>query len=508
MKLPSAIPDWVRRWLTRPGGELTRWQRAVRYSIDLAWHCAKELRHDKASEMAAALTYRTIFSLIPILVISLVVFNAFEGFKELRDTAQEIALEWAGLDTLSYGDDPISAAPDEPPPGSPAEQATQRANPQTQGEKETADRATRGLVIETINELTEKIEQLPFASIGVIGFIILIWAALALVIALEYSFNQIYGAAEGRSLTQRVTLYWSTLTLGPVLLLASVYVANRAVGYVEEWEGGQTIVVPMLGFLSRFATVTASWLLLLFLYSKMPNTRVQLRAAAIGALVAAVLWELAKFGFGLYVRKALPYAPLYGSLGLFPLFLFWIYLTWLIVLFGLELTYTLQAMKGRRFKHAQHKLEDQLVDPAWMLPLAVRIAEAFRAGRAAQPEDLCREMNLPPRVLTRMAAALERAGLINKVLRGAESEGLTLAKPAERITVGEVMAAGQSLLPAPPAARDGAAWQFLEKVKSCAGELLEHTTLAELTREPEPSQSHSSASQPTPQAAPATGAAS
>ena len=111
--------------------------------------------------------------------------------------------------------------------------------------------------------------------------------------------------------------------------------------------------VPVLGFLlgalARFQSLLASFVLLLLVYKLLPNTHVRLRPAIWGALVAAALWSLSRWGFGLYVSKALPYMKIYGALGLIPLFLFWLYLTWLIVLFGMELAFTLQAMKGRGF---------------------------------------------------------------------------------------------------------------------------------------------------------------
>ena len=91
--------------------------------------------------------------------------------------------------------------------------------------------------------------------------------------------------------------------------------------------------------------------MLVLLYKLMPNTQVRWRPALWGAFVAAGLAEASKWGFGLYVSQALPYLKLYGAIGLVPLFLFWLYLGWLIILFGLELAYTLQAMKGRVFEH-------------------------------------------------------------------------------------------------------------------------------------------------------------
>src|SRR5690606_5390189 len=134
----------------------------------------------------------------------------------------------------------------------------------------------------------------------------------------------------GRSILQRVVTYWTVITLGPLLLLVSLYVA----GQIVEWARPIPVVGSLLVFAGRFTALGASWILLLVLYTLMPNTNVAVKPAVIGSFVGAVLWEIGKWGFGLYVSRALPYSALYGSLGLIPLFLFWVYITWVVVLFG------------------------------------------------------------------------------------------------------------------------------------------------------------------------------
>ena len=497
MKLAAPIPDWLRRWLTEPSGELTRWQRAARWSVDLGWHCAKELNHDKASEMAAALTYRTIFSLIPVLVLALVVFNAFDGFTEVRVKAQDTALQYLGLTSISYSQDaepidadeelPAEQAPAGPEPETAAEKAVEQAD--TPREQEAVERGSRVLVTEAIDTLVTKIEQLNFASIGAVGLILLVWAAMALVISLEQSLNQIFGAVEGRSYTTRIAMYWSVLTLGPFLALLSAYTASQlgqqlteqVVAFEKRFEW--TFLSAALHFFGRFVAVGASWLLLMFLYMLMPNTRVRLRAAAIGALVAAVLWELAKWGFGLYVQNVVPYSKLYGSLGLIPLFLFWVYVTWVIVLFGAELTHTLQAMRGRQFKHGMAKQpEDQVIDVSWFVPLAARVAEGFHDGRASEPDKLGRAMNLPPRTVQKMLAALDQAGIVHRLAGKDDQEGVTLARPPERIAIADVLEAGRALQPKVSEGREGdPAWELATHI--CAQPALKKKTLADLCRD-------------------------
>ena len=129
--------------------------------------------------------------------------------------------------------------------------------------------------------------------------------------------------------------------------MLSLYVTSQVVSEASNLPVVDTVAGWISSVTSLVTSGVASWVLLLLLLTLMPNTTVHLRPALIGSLVAAILWKFAKHGFKLYLTKAVSYSVLYGSLGLIPLFLFWMYLTWLIVLFGLELTYTLQAMRGR-----------------------------------------------------------------------------------------------------------------------------------------------------------------
>lgn len=448
MQFVTRLTDGIKRFLTSPSSEMSRWQLTARFFFDLCIHCAHELRHDKAGQMAAALTYRTIFSLVPIVVLSLIVFSAFEGFGDMRDKALDGVLKYVGIEAIQY-------------------------------EQGTGETREQNIIITKINEVTDKVQSLNFTSIGGISFALLAWAAIGLVISMEHSFNQIYGGAPGRSLARRVTLYWSALTLGPVLILVSVFMATRVVTYVEPipWVG------PLLKQLSRFTALGATWLLLVFLYSLMPNTKVRFRSALFGGIVAAVLWELAKYGFGLYVRKAVPYAEIYGVLGLIPLFLFWVYITWLIILFGLELTYTHQAMGVRRFKHDMERKEQEVwLSPAWLLPVAARIAKCFEAGLPCEAQVLSKETGLPERAVVKMLATLQQAGVVHQVAGVELHEGVSLSRPASSIPATAVYDAALKLLPdnSKDSAHQDKAWQVVLSLNEKDRRELEGKTLADL----------------------------
>jgi membrane protein len=401
--------------LSRAPGKRTRTERTLRYIVDLVRHCTRELNDDNATQMAAALTYRTIFSLVPTVVLSLLVFRAFVKLESATNVIKSQVYQFLNISAITADSEQI--------------QLSQR-----------------------IDEIIENAYRIDYASVGSVGLLLLIWAALALIITVEQSFNRIYDAPTGRTWTQRIMLYWGVLTLGPVLAAVSVYVAGTLVHTAE----GVPFLATIMAWLSRFAALGASWLLLLLLYALLPNTKVKLRSAATGALVAAILWEFGKWGFGLYVRKAVGYSALYGSLGLIPLFLFWLYLTWLIVLFGLELTYTLHMMKGQKFKGlAKTEQRDVLIGENAVLLIMATIAQAFDNGKIITATEIAQQMNLPLRAIHMVTHKLRDAGLIHQVEKGDEIQGFTLAQPPSRIPVEQLLNVAQKIsLGQPPLAAD------------------------------------------------------
>jgi membrane protein len=463
MAFHHAIIDWGKRILTDPGREATKWRLGLRWFADLTKHCYHELNEDRAFQMAAALTYRTIFGLIPLFVMALLVFNAFGGFNEIGGELQGKITAYIGanfqLPTESTNPasptaDPSSSGPTPTPAATPTDAANSAAAtaPPTQNQQE-----IKQSVDKMFADLTTRVQGVSFKSIGAVGLVMLIWAALSLVITVEQCFNRIYNAPSGRSWHLRIAIYWAVITLGPVLLMVSLWITGQLVTWVDnlakaEEAGVRSMLAGpvqwVLALLSRFAALFASWLLLFLLYLLMPSTRVKVRAAVIGALIAALLWEGAKAGFKLYVTKAVATSALYGSLGLIPLFLLWLYLTWVIVLIGLELTYTLQMMPHGRFKSQRYDEANLLIDPRWVVPVMAGVAQAFNQGRTAMVTDLARTLKLPIRAIDRLTETLFNAELLRRVTAesGGES-GYTLALPPEKVPLRRLLDLAHDLDP-------------------------------------------------------------
>lgn len=448
----------ARRWFTQPLSELNRWQLALRYTIGVARYGAAELKEDRASQMAAALTYRTIFSMIPLFVLSLLVFNAFGGFQSVGGELQTKIYDYLGLNAIELREteEKVEAGqPITPPPKEVAPLGVDVApvDPQAveggdDADPETPDEVqTKARVDQLLADLQTQVSTVNFKSIGLVGLGLLIWAGLSLVVSLETSFNRIYDAPSGRPWHLRITIYWAVITLGPVLVALSFFLTSQVIDTAASVDAFG-VLGWFLNLLTPLASTAATWLLLLLMYKLLPNVKVQLRAALIGSLVAAVLWELSKWGFRLYVNRAVGYSALYGSLGLVPLFLLWMYVTWMVVLFGLEISYVVQTVRGTRFVRFGHPEEhaDRLIESSVVIRVAAAVAEGFDRGDGRSIDELSRDVSLPGVVVLRLIAALETAGLVHRRDINDEDQPapLTLSRPAEKILLRDLLQAGRS----------------------------------------------------------------
>ncbi|WP_235934999.1 YhjD/YihY/BrkB family envelope integrity protein [Candidatus Laterigemmans baculatus] len=510
-----------------PAAELTRHQRRLRRAWDLGTHCLRVLQRHRAEGMAAELTYRTIFALIPLVVLSLVTFRVIGGLEEVERQVEDQLYSFFGVPEIpleAYVDEPAGdaeegealiegpaaedveevvppgAALPEPeipeadvpeadvleasPPeiGAPDSAAPEGAvAPAEKSEAEAAERAAAAAVEEqtqatirwALRELTSKVASLDFASIGILGLLLFIYAAIALADSVESVFNLIYEAPAGRPIHIRLAIHWSILTLGSGLLAMSLYMSGRIVDYLSTESG-----LPIGWYVRHVVALLASWILLFLLYALMPNTKVSTRAAAVGGLVAATLWEVAKLGFQLYVATAVPYSAFYGSLGLIPLFLFWVYITWFIFLFGLVWAYTLQTARGHVPTKAEDEIAEDLLlgDPHWLLLLMVEVAAAFEQGEALDRTQLQQRLGLPSRVLLPLCETLEKSGLLRRI-ECEHSDQFVPARPAERITVADIVQAGR-FTPANPASKS---WTVLGGLLAQVDSELGQRTLAELS---------------------------
>jgi len=414
--LATSAANIFRRLITAPDEELGRWQRIARDFITLVRRAWMELAKDRAPQLAAALAYRTIFSLIPMLVLSLSVTAAFYNPEDLEGRFNDV-MGFLGLQDIAI-----------------SEQALEQSGPIDEGEMQEATRT----VAEWVTALVERVQEVNFAAIGAVGVLLLIYAAVSLIIEIERAFNKIYSAPRPRGVITRITNYWTVLTAGPLALLAGFWVSDRMSSLFQEGIGA-----TIFGFFGALTTFVISWLILLLAYTTMPNARVHKRAALIGAFIGALLWELGKWGFREYLGFSAGYARFYGSLGLIPIFMLWIYITWLVVLFGLEISYSIQTHR-RLETTTRTETGTELLDPLATVTIMRLAGRAFVEGGAATLEDIADRLG----VSRDLARKLTHELTARRLLRAVEEDGADAfvpGRPLNDIQLAEIVRAGHDI---------------------------------------------------------------
>lgn len=381
------------------------------------------------TRMAAALAYRTIFSIIPMLAIGLLIFGSVVSEEQIEGGVRRL-LGYAGISQISVSEEFIEAPIMGPmPAGDP--DAVEDPEPILSAPE--VDEIITDLVV----RVNATLKNLPTGWIALITGLVLLYAALSMLIEVEKSFNHVCGAPVGRSWLRRLILYWTMLTLGGVLLAATFWTGDALAGWVRGG-GGSAIRGSVAGY---GVSVLISTVLLTVAYMAIPTVRLQLRAVIAGAFMAAVAWELGKWGFTLYLKYSTGTAQFYGAMALLPLFLLWVYVTWVIVLLGLQAAFALQHFaRLMAAVDAPERSGPQIVDPAAAVALVGAIVRAHQRGESPDAGELGETLAIDATVVETLLRRLEKAGLVRRVLSGGDDEaGWVPARPPEMIEVGEIL---------------------------------------------------------------------
>ena len=421
----------IKKLFTSPTHELGKWSRFLVLQMRIWFHCLRLLKVNRCGTQAAALSYHTIFGIVPLAIVTLMVFQMFPAFREVSEKVKAIAYDQMNLTRIEY---PVQSGV--------ADQKKDKIKTITAAEK--------------IEEFSESfISKAHAGAITVVGLALVIWAAIALLTTIEKTFNTIFHVGTGRGFLHRLFNYWALLTLGPILLALGIYVSGQVVknelyqkfvpkaqqqqiaapddGVVADatadpnrtdGQTAQTQHPDSGGFASKVAWLAAktvpfliSVIAIFFLYFFLPNTRVSPGAAFWGAFVAAVIWAFAKFGFGQYVTKFVPQFAVYGVLGIIPLTVMWIYLSWLIVLFGLQLTYATQNVKrldAAEFNKARRQEQCFLANDQTVIRVMEYVLNAFerKDQKPVSVESIAYRLGMPTDFTEKILNRMVQSGLL------------------------------------------------------------------------------------------------
>ncbi|HUQ75806.1 MAG TPA: YihY family inner membrane protein [Burkholderiales bacterium] len=348
-----------------------------------AWEFALALvtrfREERVTQTAGSLTYTTLLSLVPLFTVALAVSTAFPVFDDWTTALQLFILE--------------NVLPDTP---------------------------AVDALMEQINSFTSNVGRLT--AIGVAGFAV---TAVMLMLTVDNALNRIFRVQRRRSITQNIFMYWSVISLGPLLVGASLsasYMAVRHSVVALQLDLVGDLVIAFIPFL-------LTWAGLVLLYWLVPARRVEWSHALLGGLLAAVGFELAKRGFAVYLTRVPTYTLIYGAFATIPIFLIWLYLSWLVVLTGAILTAMLPAFRSKPERH--RVAGEALADAVGVLSA---LASAHQQGRVVPLNALARDLRMLP---DRCEEILERAKALGWAAR-TEKDRWVLARDPSSIHLADV----------------------------------------------------------------------
>jgi membrane protein len=303
----------------------------------------ERVREDRLGLTASSLTFTTTIALVPFVTVALAVFTAFPMFGKLQGALQAWLVQ--------------SLVPD----------------------------AIARQVLGYLTQFAGKANRL-----GAAGFAALFLSALALVLTIDRTLNNIWRVRRPRPLAQRVLIYWAVMTLGPLVLGLSLSATSYALyasrGLVSGIPGAVQFVIDLLEFAALAGGLTC-------LYRYVPNAPVRAAHAVAGGVAAAIGIELAKRLLAWYLGHVPTYSMVYGAFATVPILLVWIYLAWLVVLLGAVIAAYLPNLLGASRRTA--------TSHGWQFQLALEVLQQLRQTRSSvrrglSLDDLVRAVGVDP----------------------------------------------------------------------------------------------------------------
>ncbi|MFA5370869.1 MAG: YihY family inner membrane protein [Sideroxydans sp.] len=319
------------------------------------------LRQDRCAEMAASLTFTTLLSLVPLLTIMLTVFSAFPVFADLSASLKSFVLS--------------------------------NLLPETGGR----------LISGYMEQFAESASRLTAVGIAFLGV-----TAMWMMLTIDNAFHRIFRASRQRNLLQRVLVYWAVITLAPLLVGASLSLTSWLAG-LSMGHGSKQLSSFDVGILKLFS-VSLTSVAFTLLFRVVPNRYVPMLHALIGGVVAAIAFELMNRVFAYYITQFPTYKLIYGAFSSLPIFLLWIYLSWLVLLIGALIA---AAIPHWRSSHALK------IDQATRLYFALRILKemdaGMQSGEVQSLPSLSRQLRIGYEEVENIMTQLTKARIVGKL---------------------------------------------------------------------------------------------
>lgn len=355
-------------WDTQGGdGRITR---SVRLVAQVVYLSVRDFFRDQCMLQASALTFTSLLSIVPLFAL---MFAVLKGFGVQNSVAPFLLERMAG------------------------------------GSQQ---------VVETI---LEYINNTRVTRLGAFGLVSLLISVLTLMTNIERSFNHVWRVTETRSLMRRFSDYFSVLTIAPIFIFFAFSMSSSTESrIVIEKLVSLAFVGKLILILLNVLPFVVMWGVFVLIYLFIPNLKVRFSAALVGGMVGGSLWQLAQWGYLNFQVGVAKYNAIYGTMAALPIFMIWIYLSWMIVLFGLEINFVCQNLASIRQEMSGDELSIDDLE-LYSLMILAHLTRAYRKGEEApQVDRIAAMIGLSSRPTRTLIDRLANLGLVVEVTSGEE----------------------------------------------------------------------------------------
>ncbi len=349
-----------------------------------------DFRQDRCMLRASALTYSSLLAIVPMLALTFALLKAF-GVQN--------SLEPLILEKLNVGSQ------------------------------------------EVVSSILSYVNNTQVGKLGVFGLLFLLVAVISLLSNIEDSFNHVWGVKGMRPLIRRFSDYLSVLMVGPVLMISAMSMtssltSNQLVQRLIDME----VVGSLILTLFKMGPYLLMWIAFAVLYVFMSNTRVEWSAAIAGGILGGTLWQVAQWSYVNFQVGVAKYNAIYGTMAALPIFMIWVYISWNIVLFGLEFTYARQNLQtGGRDLHGYEVSRNSYERVALILLVALA-SRFYRAQKPLGKERLALQLGVPPRLCEHILVELVGLGYVSEIcVRNTNIKRYQLGRAADSMSIVEIL---------------------------------------------------------------------
>ncbi len=387
-------------WRMQEDKDLPRWSFLIK-QLRVFILAVKGFLEDKVQLRASALTFYSMLSVVPILAM---LFGIAKGFGFQAKLEEELMKNFSGQqEVLNY-------------------------------------------ILEFSNRFLERTKG---GLIAGVGLIILFWSVMKVLGNIEESFNNIWQVKKSRSYIRKFSDYLSIVMVAPILLIISsslnVYITTKIIGLTQQVQL-LGFFSPLIDFLLRFTPFLLIWLVFTLLYIVMPNTKVNFMSALIAGIIAGTMFQVVQWAYIHFQVGVSRYNAIYGSFAALPLFLIWLEFSWLIVLFGAEISFAIQNVENYQFESESLRISPHFKRLITLL-IAHQVIKRFDEGKKPlTSEDLSHTLNVPVKIVRQITYELVESGVLTETVTDSPKEyGYQPAIDINKISVSFIIQRTDSL---------------------------------------------------------------